>query len=354
MSPSRLHGSRDVRGLIGMTSPAATAIVIFYVATMALLAVVSQVGVSTFWPVALALLVVTVGAVAIVRVPGDPMPFGWTMALTASGPAACVLVLAVLPVPVTSPLQTWPLGAVTAIYAFMGVRGRTGCAWVGMAATIGTCVVWASATGQGAAHGLGMSLINVAPLAMSTFFAFTLRPAAKDIFALREKTTRIAAAEAADSAVLEERDRQLRRLDEQARPLLERIASGTELTEDERLACRLLEAHLRDCVRAPALTDPAVIVAARDARARGVEVTLLDDRAMDGAPEEARRRFLDGVAAELSRAASGSVTVRVLPPGRAAMATVLCSDDGGVRRTEFGPDGLAIVPRRSPPAPAVP
>ncbi|MGW5071717.1 hypothetical protein [Rhodococcus sp. NPDC004095] len=343
MTSSDRRDTRDVRSLIGMTSPAANAIVAFYVATAVLMAVVSLDGVSAFWPIAVAVAVVGLGAVALIRVPGDPMPLGPTLALMASGPVAIALVLGVLPIPVTSPLQTWPLGAVTAIYAFMSVRGRTWFAWLGMLSTIATCVVWAALTGQGFAHGLAMSVINLAPLLMSTFFAYTIRPSARDIFELRMQTTRRAAAEAADSAVLDERDRQLRRLDEQARPLLARIAAGEPLDEDARTACRLLEAHLRDSVRAPALSDPAVIVAAREARARGVEVTLLDDRALDGAPVDARRRFFDHVSAELTDAVDGSVTIRILPPGRAAAATLLCSTPDGVRRTEFGRDGRPLT-----------
>lgn len=336
-------GDRDVRALIGMRSRGAHAIAAFYAATFALLAVASRDGVASFWPVALAVCLAGLGAVTLVRMPGDPLPMAPTWALTATGPVTCGLVFAVLPVPVSSPMQTWPLGAVTALYTFMGVRGRPWYAWLGMISTILTCVVWAALTGQGAAHGAAMSVINLAPLAMSTFFAFTIRPSAREIFALREQTTQRIAADAADSAVLDERDRQLRRLDAQARPLLARIAAGAPLTDDERLACRLLEAHLRDCVRAPALIDPAVVAATRAARARGVEVILLDDHAADDAAPSVRRRLLDHVAAALDTAA-GTVTVRVLPPGRAALATILCHTGDDTRRIDIGPDGRPVEP----------
>lgn len=342
MTPWRDRNQPDIRFLFGMTSPAAKAIVVFYSAAAALVAVSSRGGTSEFWPIAIAVLVVTLGAAALIRIPGDPLPTAPTLALTATGPVALGLVLAVLPIPMANPLQLWPLASVTAIYAFLGVRGRPWFAWLGMVSTIATCALWAEVTGQGAAYGLGISVINAAPLLMSTFFVYTLRPAARDIFALREQTTRRAAAEAADSAVLEERDRQLSRLDDKARPLLERIAAGHPLSADERLACRLLEAHLRDSVRAPALSDRSVITAASGARARRVEVTLLDDGAMNAAPVQAREQFLDRVAEVLARADEGAVTVRVLPPGRAAMATVLCSDALGVRRTEFGHDGHPV------------
>ncbi|MFF0815276.1 hypothetical protein ACFYVR_09000 [Rhodococcus sp. NPDC003318] len=337
-----LRNSRDVQSLIGMHGPAADSIVAFYSATFLMLAVVSREGVDVFWPVVLAVVIVSLGAVALVRIPGDPIPIRPTWALTAVGPVSCALVLGVLPIPQANPMQTWPLAASTAIYAFMGVRGRPGYAWLGMLSMIVTCVVWTTLTGQGAALGLGMTAINLAPLLMATFFAFTLRPSARQIYTLRDQTTRRVAAEAADSAILEERDRQLRRLDEQARPLLARIAAGEPLDADTRLACRLLEAHLRDSVRAPSMADPVVVAAARTARARGVEVILLDDRAMDTAPTDAQRRFLDSVAAELTSARDGRVTVRILPPGRAAMATILSSYTDSIRRSEFGHDGRPV------------
>ncbi|MFD6674871.1 hypothetical protein ACFWDA_10925 [Rhodococcus zopfii] len=79
------------------------------------------------------------------------------------------------------------------------------------------------------------------------------------------------------------------------------------------------------------------------ARRHGVEVFLLDDHGMDGAEPAVQERVRGAVADELAAVADGSVTVRVLPPGRAAMVSVLVSGDvvcgDTVRRAEFGPDG---------------
>ncbi|MFI6430458.1 hypothetical protein [Rhodococcus oryzae] len=331
-------GTRDVRELLGLHTRGAKALVAAYVLTFLLLSLSSSPGPGAVWAELAAWLVVSAGAITLVRIAGDPLPFRPAVAMALAGPIALNLVLSVVPVPVDGLLQTWPLGAGTAILAYMCVRGRIALGWLGMTAMLGSCVLWAMRTGQGAGYGLGMSAINMAPLLMATFVAYTVRPAAKEIFELREQTVRRVAAEAADSAVLEERDRQLRRLDELARPLLDRIATGVELDGDERIACRLLEAHLRDILRAPGLSGPIVSAAARAARGRGVEVVLLDDRAVDdggAAPD----RFLGMVAAELAAATDGAITVRVLPPGRTTMATVLASSADRVRRTEFDHDG---------------
>ncbi|GCE39588.1 hypothetical protein Rhow_003112 [Rhodococcus wratislaviensis] len=333
----------DVRDLLGMRTRAAHLMVGFYGAACSLLAVSMLTSVSHGWPVVLASSLCTAGAIALVSAGGDPLPARYTAALTMIGPVSSALVLAVVPVPVANTLQMWPFGAATAIYTFMCVRGRTLCAWIGLTATVTTAAVWASLTGQGAGYGISVSVINIAPLLMSTVFAFTIRPLGKAIFTLRQQSTQRAATEAAASAILEERDAQLDRLDELARPLLERIASGTELSADELLACRLLEAHLRDGLRAPGLTDGITAAAARAARTRGVEVVMLDDRGMVNADAAVGRRLRAEVGGHLDGIVAGTVTVRVMPPGRSILATILVNDGDDVRRLEFDHEGRRIM-----------
>lgn len=336
--------SQDVRALLGMHTAAARFIIAFYAFTYTVVAISSDRGIRSMWPIAIAVVLLTFGAILLVAVPGDPLPAPAALALAATGPVAVALVFPMLPVPIANPLQTWPLGAATALYTFMCVRGRTLWAWSGFIGMVGACVVWAVATGQGAVHGATMSVINLAPLLMSTFFAYTIRPAAGAIFRLRKQSTTRTEATAAASAVLDERDAQLRRLDVLARPLLEKIASGETLTDDQRLACQLLEAHLRDTLRAPALAHPAVTTAARAARGRGVEVVLLDDRGMETAAAPVQDLLVRSVAARLDAVSAGSVTARILPPGRHLLATVLVSSGADVNRVEFGHDGHPVAP----------
>ncbi len=170
---------------------------------------------------------------------------------------------------------------------------------------------------------------------MSTFFAFTLRPLAGSIYLLRAMSLQRSAEQAASVAALEERDAQLDRLDSLARPLLERIATGEVLEAGERRAGVLLEARLRDGLRAPALQDPQVVEAADAARRRGVDVVMLDDHGLDGVPPDEQARLRRAVADELDSVSHGSVTVRVLPPGRRALVTILVRGDS-VRRIELG------------------
>ncbi|MFI8569115.1 hypothetical protein ACIGGF_21415 [Rhodococcus sp. NPDC078407] len=323
-----------------MKSTAAYAVAGFFVLACLVCASTTLAGVSAVWPEYAAVLVLSAAVVLLLRAPGDPPSVRSTALMTASGPVAAALVFAVVPVPLTGSLQTWPLGMPLVIYTFLCVRGRTLAAWLGLALTMSVAIGWAVVTGQGVAYGLSFSLINIAPLLMATFFAFTIRPLAAAIFELRKQSTVRIASEAAAAAALEERDARLASLDALARPLLQRIADGPDPTDEEILACRLLEAELRDSLRARGLIEPNLARAARSARARGVEVVLLDDRAAAALEVDARDRIVAAAADSLDAAEAGSVTVRLLPPGRTAAATVLLDDLGdGAQRIEYDDNG---------------
>ncbi|GAA4804939.1 hypothetical protein [Tomitella cavernea] len=336
------HEDRDVRGLLGMRSTAAHALVAAYVLTFLLVSLKAGPGSGIGVDIA-AWAAVSAGAVVLVRAPGDPLPLGAAIGVVLAGPAALNLVLIAVPVPIDSLLQLWPLAAATALYTFLCVRGRMPMAWIGMAMTIASCMAWAQRTGQGAGYGFAISAINLAPLLMATFFTWTIRPAARNIFALRDQTVLRVADEAAATAILLERDEQLQRLDRLARPLLERIAAGEPLTDGERLASSLLEAHLRDTIRAPGLNTPALTRAAHGARERGVELILLDDHGMDEAPAEVRTRVHTVLERVLDSVTGGNVTVRVLPPHRAALVTILHGGDATVTRITLGHDGHRVL-----------
>lgn len=331
----------DVRELMGLRTAAAAVLVAFFIVTYAVVGYWSAPR-GGLWVEVLAWLVVSVAAVVLIRAERDPIGFGWTAFIAVAGPAAAALVFGVLPAGYGTSLAAWPLSAATVLSTYLCVRGRTIIAWVSLLTAIAVCVGWAHVTGQGALYGVTMSLINLAPLIMATFFAFTIRPAARDIFALREAGVAATAAEAAHGAVLEERDRQLVRLDARARPLLERLAEPVPLTAEERRACALVEAQLRDSLRAPVLDRPDVVDAAWQARSRGVEVVLLDDHGLDEVPGPVRGRVVGAVVPTLAGARSGTVTVRILPPGRRVLATVLRADGENVERTEFDRDGALI------------
>lgn len=336
---------QDVRDLLGMRSVAARIMTGVYMLACLVLAFYTSRYTDLGWPMYAAAAVLAIAACALVVSAGDPMPIGQTWAVGLACAAACALGLWRLDLPVEHVIANWPLGMSTLILTFMCVRGRVLVAWLCFLAMIAVCVVWSALTDQGALHGLAMSFVNAGPLLMSTFFAYTIRPLGRSIYQLRAESTQRIAAEAAAAAVLEARDAQLDELDQLARPLLERIATGEALSESEQLACELLEARLRDGLRAPGLRRPEVVEAATAARSRGVVVVMLDDRGMDDEPEDLHAKLAGSVVTELDAVCSGTVTVRILPPRRKSMATILVSGEQ-VRRVEFDRAGDRVV--RSP------
>jgi len=183
---------------------------------------------------------------------------------------------------------------------------------------------------------------NLAVVLMATIFAAIVRPRARQIYAFRGETERETALRYAEEATLAVRDQQLSRLDDGARPLLDRIASGSPLSADELRLCRLVEAQLRDRIRAPGFDSPAVAGAAWRARARGARVVVLDDL---GIGSRTAKASLDAVSADLiavlDAAAEGDeVTARLLPAGRNSFATVSITNRDGFERREFDDIGL--------------
>ncbi|MDQ1200434.1 hypothetical protein [Rhodococcus sp. SORGH_AS_0303] len=333
--------TNDVTTLLGMHTRAAFVVVAFNVAGVVLAAASTLEGVTEPALVAVAVVLHAVSVAALLRVPGDPIPFGATAAVTLTGPLSCAIVLAALPVPIGSPLQMWPIGTAAGIYTFLCVRGRTWWAWAGFLGIFVVTLVWCLLTAQSAVDAVLYVLPSGALVLMGTFFAFALRSPVTDIFRLREESTRQAAEEAAAAAALHERDLQLTRLDELARPLLTRIASGEPLSDDERLSCRLLEFHLRDTLRAAGLADSEVSSAARAARSRGVDVVLLDDRGAD-ATGVVDRDIVTSVITALESDSTSAVTVRLLPQDRDSAASILVTGADGTHRAEFDRSGTRL------------
>ncbi|WP_241385794.1 hypothetical protein [Rhodococcus sp. CH91] len=328
-----------VSDLLRMHSPAARAFAVLYAVTCAVLAMNTAPDAETRWPLAVAVIVCVAAAYGLVVVEGDPLPLRPAVAMTFAGAVASAAVLWVLPAePAPHPIELWPFGMSTTILVFMCVRGRTMLAWCGMILMLVVAALWSHLTGPGAAYGLGLTITSAGPVLMGTVFGYTIRPLARSIYLLRAQSMQRIAAESAAAAALEERDVRLRGLDASARPLLTRIASGEPLDDNERIECGLLEARLRDGLRAPVFQVPEVEKAAAAARRRGVEVVMLDDRAMDAASPEIRRRVYCEVVDVLDSVRTGSVTVRVLPPARGAMVTMLLEGEE-VCRLELGHDG---------------
>lgn len=297
------------------------------------------------------------GGFLILDVPGDPLPVPATVVISVLAVAGVTASLFSLPFPLTHVMQTGPpIGASVIVLAFVAVRGRPSAAWTASIVISVIATVWGHVATQGAMWGLAVTLPGYAIMIMGSLFSLMLRPMARQLYALREANERQAARDAAAAAAAEVRHRRLAAVDERARPILTRIVERREFSADEVAVARLIEAQLRDGIRASDLDLPQVRDAAWRARQRGVKVVLLDDGGLsvlaDDEAARARDRLAAAVAELLADAESGRVTVRIHPPGRNTLASVGVDTDDQVELVEFTAAGTAHSSSSATPAPS--
>lgn len=328
--PAAPASTGDVRDLLGMNTRNAHLVAAFFLVALTAQLIVSVRGGSDLLSGLLVLVLVALAATGLLAIPADPLPHWYVAAVAVCGPVAVYISLAGTPLPTTRPEQTWQLSAFTAITTYMCVRGRAGAAWLVQGLVAGAFTLWTQLRGDGAAQGLTMAALNFGPLFMATLFAFTISPAAASIYELRRRAVERNAAQVASLAAVAEHDAQMRALNHLVRPMLERITRPAPLTESERDQCLVLEAALRDALRAPILAhhDRTARAAAR-ARERGVTVVMVDGHGLDDVAATARDDVLDRLADALDTVTAGSIIIRVLPPGRDLVATAVIDPDSG-------------------------
>lgn len=331
----------DVRTLIGMRSPLAWVFTAAYLVGVVSVGIVSRGTIEPLWPLITALVIAAGATIGLLVVRADPLPFGTTVLVAMTSPMACVLVLWVVPVPLESGSQTWPLFASAPILSFLCIRGRLGYAWSAIVMVNAVFGCWAAVTGQGVLAGIAMSSVWVAPVAMATVLALTIRPTARKIFDLREAEN----ARAALEATRLEREARLRLLDDEVRAMLRRIATDSVLSHQERSAAGVLEARVRSVLRGRLLVGPRLDAAVGAARGRQVEVVLMDDGGLDTSAREVRDRLIEAIATELDRAGDGRVSIRIAPPHSDHLATVVANAISEVRRSTFDHNGERVTPR---------
>ncbi|GAC56437.1 hypothetical protein GOHSU_06_00490 [Gordonia hirsuta DSM 44140 = NBRC 16056] len=304
------------------------------------------------WLYLLAMGLDAVAALVLLAAPGDPLRWPAT-AVCVTLPVIGLVLVAFATTAEPNWASATASGMLAIVFGFVCVRGRVWVVWPVF--VVATALVVVLDRVRAPAPSLIDALApNFAVLLMATFFAAIVRPRARQIYALSAQAERQSAAAAAQQAALAVRDQQLEYLGQRARPLLERISSGRALDADVIVRCGLVEANLRDRIRAPGLDVPEVAAAAWDARARGARVVLLDDHdwtlvapAEHSAPTELLGPLRQDAVAALKRSgAHSSVTVRILPAGRDLLATIAVDAPDHRSRREFALDGRAR--RRGP------
>ena len=208
----------------------------------------------------------------------------------------------------------WCTGAGTMLCCGLLARERPRQAWAGIGLLTMTSGAWILATGR-------------APVTILTYMSgqlFTLciwHGIALMSVALTAATARneaISAEVTARRHAEQESDRLMRQamdsVRERVEPVLTAIASGRPITPGLRVRAHMLEVELRDERRAPFFTGTDVVDAARAARARGIDVILLDDRGADtDLSDDVREAVIAHAVRALGGAAGGRVVVRLLP-----------------------------------------
>lgn len=281
---------------------------------------------------------VSAAAVLISRAAGvDQLPRTAAIAVL----ALCAVATALVSYPMTAvqgtPFGHWYLGAVTLLLVVLAVRGREGIAWAGYLIVSVITIAWALSNGLTVVDGVLLVVRHAGTLLAGTLFAVGLKRSTLTLVVLNRTRAQNAAAAATAFAAIEERESQLARVNVLCRPTLERLARSDDICPEMRAECLLVEATLRDAMRARTLFVEPLVAATRAARLRGVEVTLLDDSG-DHPPVEAAR-VAAAVADQLDSLHSGRLTARVLPADRATIASIVIEADDN-RMLVVTPDGL--------------
>jgi hypothetical protein len=219
--------------------------------------------------------------------------------------------------------STWYVLGLATIMSAISIRGYTVLAWIGT--FIFTCEVlawagWGNFFASGLLGGImlviGTSVINVG-----------LERASDEAKQYEQLNAETVARSAAMVAAGEQRSKLLKVTLTRAEPMLHVIATGSALTEGQRLEARILEASLRDEIRGGDLMAPSTRGAVEAARRRGVQVSMLDEGGLACLAEAQREPLWLKIAEVIAGIESGRVTVRS-PIGERWVVTIAAFSEG--------------------------
>jgi hypothetical protein len=233
------------------------------------------------------------------------MPVALAITITATSLLIPLLVNVDLQPSALGTPATWYVTAVATILAIAAVRQQRIWAWFGVLVLMIELLSWGGiqalfVSGLGGAIGL---------VAASHAISVGLERSARQTAQFLEKAKATQVASASDSAIRQERSERIAATLEGALPMLEKISTGV-FSDADRSEATLLEAELRDEIRGRMLVNPKLKASVRSARARGVEVVVLDEGGLVSVSEQDREPLRNRVAEELDKISSGRVTIR--------------------------------------------
>lgn len=222
---------------------------------------------------------------------------------------------------------SWCTGAGNDLSCGLLMRGRPVYAWAGSAATTLATAYWVISTGRPLFMIFTYMLGHYFTLASWHGVAHLSTRATTQIAATQRETARLQAQQRAH----EEADRimtsRMASVRQRVTPLLTQIADGKAPTPELRRQAYLLEAELRDEIRAPFFTGTSIVTSAHAARRRGTEVILLDDSGDNTVIDDrTRANAVNYVTKFLDLTQSNRVVIRLNPPRRPTFLTIVTDD----------------------------
>ena len=253
------------------------------------------------------------------RDPGRLPAWAAVLALAVAAIVPSAVAFAVGPESRTAPFATWYLGGIGALMTIVMVRRRPWTAWSGMALLTVASMAW-----MGPVSALSLGLVgSLVWVWAAQLLIRSMDRAARDTSRLAQLQRAASAWQAAQVVRQRERRVQVQRALAVAGPVLARtVATGGELSDDDRLEARLAEGELRDELRGPRLLDDEVRAALARARRRGASVTVLDEGGLEALDDDELAVIRGQLAETLRSAASERIYIRTSPHEGVAVTVV--------------------------------
>lgn len=292
---------------------------------------VYECAVHSYWhwpPAALSFIALLPPAVLLLKTWPDALLPRWVARLTVVVIAAVNFL--VLPQIITTGwpgYASWCTGAGSDLSRGLLMRGRPVYAWAGSAATTLATAYWVISTGRPLLMIFTYMLGHYFTLVSWHGVAHLSTRATTQIAATQRETARLQAQQHAH----EEADRimtsRMASVRQRVTPLLTQIADGKAPTPKLCSQAYLLEAELRDEIRAPFFTGTSIVTSAQAARRRGTEVILLDDSGDNTTiDDQVRTNAVNYVTKFLNVTQSNRVVIRLNPPRRPTLLTIVTDD----------------------------
>lgn len=325
-----LESSTDVSELLGFGNRRIRLLAVFFVAANVLL-VVLNLEWSRIPALSIGALALLAAAVALlVRAHPDPFPVASTVLVAAAAPAITVLGWwGLRPSGWEGTFATWFLGGTAFTLFALCLRGRLVSALIAHVAVVSVTLLWMPVIDHEPLFGITVTIRYTILLVCAALFRFGLLHATNRMRAVRAAREELAAETAHAEGRFEVREQRVRFIADLAEPVLARVAAGEPPSAELARDAANVEASIRDSLRAFGLVREPLRSAVRAARLRGVDIVLLDDS--DGElAEEALDRVAATASGTLREVGFGRVTIRLLPPGRNAVATIVADMEPGI------------------------